>query len=153
MSAKEFTSAYARAVAESETNEPPPPVEFTMDRVVRDVDGKATIIKEPFQAAPIAPGDAIMHTAVIAESGTNGQRAMAIAQFLDVVLLPDSRTRMAAGLRDAESPLSAEDAGEVVKWMLEEVYGEGRPTGPSSPGSASASPGGDGSTDGAPPEA
>lgn len=139
MAVKHFVSAVER-YRQDHDGEDMPPIEFTLDAQL-------------YYAAPVAPGDAIMHTAVIAESGTNGQRAMAIAEFLDTVLLPESAERIGARLRNPKDPLTAQDAGEIVRWLLEDVYGEGRPTSPSSAGSESPSADGAASTDGAPPEA
>jgi len=49
--------------------------------------------------------------------------------FLDAVLLPESRDRFAVKMRATENPITIEMAFEVWRWLMEQ-YGS-RPTGPS----------------------
>lgn len=103
---------------------------------------------EIFLAAPEAPGGALIDLAK-AEDTKPHHAVMAMMNFLDQVLLPDSAVRFAARLRSAEHPITGADVVETTNWLIQEVYG-GRPTTPSSDSPDGSSATGTSSTDGAP---
>jgi hypothetical protein len=93
-----------------------------------------TLNGESYEAAADAPGGALLDIAAQAgdETANDGARAMAIATFLDSVLLPDSAERFADRFRDPLNPITLEQAVEVLQWLVGEVY-VGRPTATRSP--------------------
>lgn len=73
-----------------------------------------------------------------------------IGEILDIVLLPESAERFAARMVDPQNPISMEQIGQIIEWLVEE-YG-GRPTTPSANSLPSPTGTGTSSTDGAPVE-
>lgn len=113
-----------------------PPIEF-------DVDG------EVFHAAGTAPGSAMLDAAAAAVSENAAERAKSLGAFLDIVLLPESRDRFHARMRDPENPIDVSTAAQVVGFLIETYSGNG--TGGPSGSPPSSSPTGTPSTVGAPP--
>jgi hypothetical protein len=82
-----------------------------------------------YEAAADAPGAALMDAARMSDGGIAA--ITALGDFLDAVLLPESRERFDAALRsvDPNTQITLEDAAAVVGWLVSEVYA-GRPTTP-----------------------
>lgn len=97
------------------------------ERVLFRIDG------DTFEAARALPGKTL---ARFASRFTNVEKADhetqldAIADALGLVLLPESNARFQKRLDDLENPVSLEQAGRVIEWLMEH-YGN-RPTQPSS---------------------
>lgn len=109
-----------------------------------DVDG------EVFLAAVAAdlPGAALLDLSALEATRKPMEQLRLIADFLDAALLPESRDRFAARLRDAGNPITLAAATDVAVWLIEEIY-TGHPTEPSSAPVAGSSTSGRGSTAGA----
>ena len=95
------------------------------DPVVFDVDG------ETFAAVPVLSATAATTLAVLGSSEDSRERMTAIGEFLDLVLVPESRERFATRMAATDKPLTLDDVSEVVTWLIEDVYVL-RPTGPPS---------------------
>lgn len=87
---------------------------------------------EEFVAVPRAPAALFLDMADIATRSA-GERVHAVAEFLDLVVTPESRERLTVRMRDPLRPVDLEQLVDVVKWLIE-VYA-GRPTEPDSPSS------------------
>lgn len=103
-----------------------------------------------FECAAVLPAGASRDLVSIAGADLHTQVTL-LGSFLDSVMLPDSAERFARRMRDPLHPITDDQVGDVIVWLIKE-YGK-RPTTPS-PSSASGS--GDGGTTsmaGAPPGA
>lgn len=102
---KQFTTAVGRGAQ---------PVEFAIDG-------------EAFFAAAEMPLGSMVDVARTALNGEPAEKIIAIMDFLDQILMPDSAVRFAGRMRSAERPIGMDEAGEIVKWLVQEVYAA-RPT-------------------------
>jgi len=126
MSKKSFKTARARATSK---------IEFELD-------------DEQFEAHPSCAGEQLMAAVEIMSDEKVGirQRIGGLLDFLDAVLKDDGGARIRerwAGKRDALDP---RDLMDVVQWLVEEVYSDGRPTAASTASSDGRSTTGAGST-------
>src|SRR5688572_6783834 len=103
-----------------------PPIEFTVDDDV-------------FLCTPEVTVGAAQQLASMAEEKDNVKRMLMLGELLDLIMFPDSAARFSARMRNPEHPITNEQLGEILEWLMEE-YGE-RPTKPSPPSST-----GDGDT-------
>jgi hypothetical protein len=87
-----------------------------------------TVNNQTYEAIPDAPAAALLDATALAD-GSSVEKMRAIGEFLDKVLLPESRERLERAMRsqDATWNVTLEDAIEVVRWLVSEVY-VGRPT-------------------------
>jgi len=101
-----------------------------------------------FEAAKECPTGVLLSMASIAaEEG--GNAVAGTMDFLDSVMLPESRERFAVRMRDAQNPISLGVVTELVQWLVE-IY-TGRPTVPPSPSPAGPSTTSPSSTASSPP--
>lgn len=97
------------------------------ERVLFRIDG------DTFEATRALPGKTLARFAsrfAGVEKDSHEAQLDAIADALGLVLLPDSNARFQKRLDDLENPVSLEQAGRVIEWLMEH-YGN-RPTQPSS---------------------
>lgn len=110
-----------------------------------------------FEAARTLPGNVLARFgarfADIDEKTAPDKAMSAMTDALNLVLLPDSAALFQKRLDDLENPISLEQAGHVIEYLMER-YGQ-RPTEPSSPSSTgpSSPASGTSSTDAAQPQA
>lgn len=86
---------------------------------------------EDFYAAAVIPADVWGDLAQFAATQDSKARVEAIGSFMDSVLLPESRDRLAERMKSTEEPMSLDEVADVLTYLVQEVYGK-RPTGPSS---------------------
>lgn len=90
-----------------------------------------------FEAAPAIPAEILAEFASRFSSldGTDTSKSFqTIVEVLELVLLPDSFTRLRARMSDRENPVEIDQLNDLILWLLGE-YGL-RPTQPSSDSSA-----------------
>jgi small nuclear ribonucleoprotein (snRNP)-like protein len=106
-----------------------------------------TLNNVTYHATPDLPGHALL-TAASLQGASPIQQMQSMGTFLDLCLLPESRELFEANMRstDPSCNITLEDAAEVVKWLLEEVY-VGRPTQAASGSRGAPSPDGSSTTD------
>jgi hypothetical protein len=105
---------------------------------------------EVFFATPMAGGGALVDLARSETPETsNAARVMAMMEFLDNVLFPESAIRFAARLRSPEHTITGADVVETTNWLISEVYAA-RPTQPPSSSPDGSSDTGTSSTEDAP---
>lgn len=87
-----------------------------------------TLNGQTYSATPDLPGHALL-TAASLQGASPIQQMQSMGTFLDLCLLPESRELFEANMKSSDPTcnITLEDAAEVVKWLLEEVY-VGRPT-------------------------
>lgn len=90
-----------------------------------------------YEAIPDAPGGVFLDTAKLQSGGFSS--IAAIGDFFETVLLPESRDRFEKALRspDPTVMIGLDDAAEILRWLMSEVY-IGRPTAPASSSPAEA---------------
>lgn len=90
-----------------------------------------------FEAARTLPGNVLARFgarfAGIDEKAEPDKAIAAMTDALGLVLLPESNALFQKRLDDLENPISLDQAGRVIEWLMEH-YGQ-RPTEPSSPSS------------------
>lgn len=86
---------------------------------------------DTFQAAPFAPGGALLDAAAISVAQNKLERLTLIGKFLDGVLTEESAERFAKRMRSGDEPIDLETAAQIVAKLMEH-YG-GHPTVPPSP--------------------
>lgn len=74
-----------------------------------------------FECAPLLPAGATTYLASMMKAD-DVQRVVMLGELLDMIVLPESAQRFAARLKDPLNPISNNQLGAIVKWMLEE-YG------------------------------
>lgn len=94
-----------------------------------------------FKAAPQCPAGVML---AVASSSSETSAAQATVDFLNAVLLPESRELFNQRLVDAANPISMTQLTDILGWLME-VY-TGRPTVTPSPSPAGPSPSGESST-------
>ena len=89
-----------------------------------------SIDDDTFEAAPAIPGEILVEFAGLYEGATSARGVAEtyrlLAKVLELVLLPDSHTRMQQRLSDRARPVELAQVSSVVEWLLE-AYGL-RPT-------------------------
>lgn len=78
-----------------------------------------------FRVAPTIPTGAAMLLARMSKMSEVDQ-LIAVGDFLDMVILPESAERFATRLRDPVNPITPKHLSAIIHWLLEE-YGA-RPT-------------------------
>jgi len=101
-----------------------------------------------FEAAKECPAGILLSMASMAQE-EGGNAVAGTMDFLDSVMLPESRERFAARMRDPQNPISLKVVTELVQWLVE-VY-TGRPTAQPSPSPAGPSATSPSSTEPSPP--
>ena len=105
------------------------------DVVPFDIDGEEFIAVGPQRLPP-----GVMIDIAGAETSKDIMVKMAaFGGFFDGVLLPESAERFAARMRDPERTIDWDTLGDIVVWLIEEVYTD-RPTMPSSDSSTGSEP-------------
>ncbi|WP_328436874.1 hypothetical protein OHA71_06375 [Streptomyces sp. NBC_00444] len=132
--------------------QPPTIRDFTEkhQRLLFQIDG------DVFEAARALPGKVLARFGsrfADMDNAAPDKQLDAITEALAMVLLPESNAVFQKRLDDLENPISLEQAGHVIEYLLE-AYGQ-RPTEPSSPSSTgpSSPASGTSSTDAQPPQA
>jgi len=110
-----------------------PPIEFSIDDDV-------------FLCTPEVTVGAATQLAQMANEKNDMQRMLMLGELLDLIMFPASAQLFIARMRNPENPITNEQLGDVLEWLMEQ-YGE-RPTRPSPASSSGGSDTGTESTAG-----
>lgn len=82
-----------------------------------------------FEAAAALPAG-VSHDFALMQSLEAAEQVVLLGHILESFLLPESAARFASRLRDPVQPITNEQVGQVIKWLVEHYTG--RPTEPAS---------------------
>lgn len=82
-----------------------------------------------FEAAPVLPAG-VSHDFALMQTLDPAAQVVLLGHILEAFLLPESALRFATRLRDPEQPITNQQVGKVIAWLVSQ-YGQ-RPTMPAS---------------------